>query len=112
MINKEDLDRTLRIFKEYQLLSEKDSNVNLQAILGRKINIQKEVNADTFIVLQAYYLEEYRIKLNRADLSSMDVRLLSKVKYEKLSSFKGIGQIDLFRFKMLLINHSVFVPLE
>jgi hypothetical protein len=112
MMDKKEFDDALQIIAAYHLQLEKSQTTNLREIKGRKINIQKELKPSVFKVLQHYYLEEYKIELKMQDLCAMDVRLLSKIKYEKLESYKGIGKIALFHFKKLLISHSVFVPLK
>jgi hypothetical protein len=109
MITSLEFDAALKIISDYKTQSEnkivEGSNLNF-----RKINIQKSIRNSTFNALKNYYYDNYNLSLERKDLLNMDVQLLKKIDYKKMSGYRGFGMISLFYFKKLMESHSVITP--
>lgn len=74
---------------------------------NREIDIQNDLKASTFVVLQKYYLNEYDIVLEYHHLTAMKVGLLELINYKKLEKYRGFGKRRLYDFRKLMISHSV-----
>ena len=84
----------MNIVVSYKMQLEQD--LHKSTIVNRRtIKIQNDIPEYTFRALHHYYLEEYEIVLKKADLKSMDVRLLILINYDNLkkSEFLRIQNI-------------------
>jgi hypothetical protein len=107
MITSLEFDAALKIISDYKTQSD---NKFVEGSNFRKINIQKNIRNSTFNALKNYYFDNYNLLLEREDLLNMDVQLLKKIDYKKMSGYRGFGLISLFYFKKLMESHSVIAP--
>lgn len=110
MITSLEFDAALKIISDYKNQSDNNKIVENSNLNARKINIQKNVRNSTFNALKNYYFDNFNIPLEREDLLNMDVQLLKKIDYKKMSGYRGFGLISLFYFKKLMESHLVIAP--
>jgi hypothetical protein len=106
MISKSEFKKALRIIEAYQLQKRVNKD-NLKSKPSRKINIEAEISNSLFCALKNYYRIEFSILIEKSDLKNMDVNLLEKIDYIKLSRYRGIGPILLSKFKKIMISNSI-----
>ena len=110
MITSLEFDAALKIISDYKNQSDNNKIVENSNLTARKINIQKNVRNSTFNALKNYYFDNFNIPLVREDLLNMDVQLLKKIDYKKMSGYRGFGLISLFYFKKLMESQLVIAP--